>query len=499
MKTLLKSVALFLVVLMIGAAFIACGKKDNNDTNKPGGETVASDAEAGFNVAPANWGKEFNVIAPHWACYARFFFDKGDERDTSSPIDMALYARTERIKSHLGVTLKQNIVGTPNNGQNLTDAFNILKQTVSSGDDTYQLAQTHTFINTSAMATQGYTYDFRQLTDINLDAKYWNKEAMEELEMNAALYYGLSDYMIADPNAVFFNKTMQENYKIRNPYEMVRDGTWTLENMTVESMKVSEQGDKATKPLGFCTIGEWHFMSFIDSCDTNIVLDEGGYKTLNMGADNERYANVYDQLEDLCTADSTLLYKPAEHDVHDPDKSIASGRVLFSLVALHQANEYRKTEVKFGILPYPKYDADQKEYRSFDWSGLMCVPLTIQNPQMVGQVLECLSYFSSNGENDLHTAYYENLLGSKLAEAPDDYEMLKIIYGGIVTNAAINMCEGAPNASSSEGLRYLINSYTRMAGQYKVNSPTVSQDSLAAQWASHGSLAQKALDNTVNS
>ena len=498
MKTLIKSVALLLVVFMLGAAFMACGKSGNEgEGNKPSGETVASNEEAGFNVAPASWGKDFNVICPHWACYARFFFDKGDERDTSSPIDMALYARTERIKSHLGVTLKQNIVGTPNNGQNLKDAFNILKQTISSGDDTYQLAQTHTFINVSVMATEGYAYDFRQLTDINLDATYWNKEAMEELEMNSSLYYGLSDYMLADPNAVFFNKTMQENYKIRNPYDMVRDGTWTLENMTVESMKVAEPGDKATKPLGLGTIGEWHFISFVDSCDTQIVVNEGGYRTLDMSAQNERYANTFEMLDALCSSDTTLLYAPAEHDVHDADKSIASGRVLFSLVALHQANDYRKTEVKFGILPYPKYDADQKEYRSFDWSGLMCVPLTIQNPQMVGQVLECLSYFSANGENDLHTAYYENLLGSKLAESPDDYEMLKIIYNGVVTNAAINMCEGA--STDSTGLKYLVYSYSRLAGQYRVNSPASQQDSVAAQWASHGALAQKALDNTVNS
>ncbi len=497
MKTLIKSIALLLVVFMLGTAFMACGKKDDQGQGNTPVDTVSSDEDAGFNVAPANWGADFNVIAPHWACYARFFFDKGEERDTSSPIDMALYTRTERIKSHLGVNLKQNIVGMPNVGANLTDAYNLLKQTVSSGDDTYQLAQTHTFINVTAMATQGYTYDFRKLTDINLDAKYWNKEAMEELEINSSLYYGLSDYMIADPNAVFFNKTMQENYKIRNPYDMVRDGTWTLENMTVESMKVSEQGDKATKPLGFASIAEWHFISFIDACDTNIVVNEGGYKRLNMGADNDRYANVFDQLEDLCAADSTLLYKPAEHDVHDSDKSITSGRVLFSLVALHQANDYRKTEVKFGILPYPKYDTDQKEYHSFDWSGLMCVPVTIQNPAMVGQVLECLSYFSANGENDIHTAYYENLLGSKLAESPDDYEMLKIIYDNVVTNCAINMCEGA-TTSSTEGLRYLINSYARLSKGYSINS-SADQNSLASQWASHGSLAQKALDNTVNS
>jgi len=482
---------------MLGTAFMACSKKDNDTQETVPADTVTTNEDAGFKVASSNWEKDFSVLSPAWAGYVSFFFDDAENRDTGDPIDMALYTRTEKIKSHLGVTLKHNVQGA--NTGDLATSFNILKQTISSGDDTYQLYQTHTYINVATMATMGYAYDFKQLTDINLDAKYWNREAMEELEINSCLYYGLSDYMIADPNAVFFNKTMQENYKIRNPYEMVRDGTWTLENMTVESMKVSESGDKSTKNLGLGTIGEWHFVSFLDSCDVEIVVDEGGYKTLNMSAENERYVNVYGQLEALCSSDTSLLYDPVTHDVHDPDKSIASGRVLFSLVALHQANEYRKTDVKFGILPYPKYDTDQKEYRSFDWSGLMCVPVTIQSPEMVGQVIECLSYFSANGENDLHTAYYENLLGSKLADAPDDYEMLRIIYDGVVTNCAINMIDGAGTSGTSEGLGYLAFSFHRLACYYRVNASDTKPDSIAVQWASNGALAQKALDMTINS
>ena len=240
-------------------------------------------------------------------------------------------------------------------------------------------------------------------------------------------------------------------------------------------------------------------MSFLDSCDTNIVIDEGGYKTLNMGADNERYSNVYDQIDTLCAADSSLIYNAQVGGNADSDKSISSGRVLFTLIPLRQANQYRATEVKFGILPYPKYDVDQKEYRSFDWSGLMCVPLSIQNHDMVGQVLECLSYFSGHGENDLHTAYYENLLGSKLAEAPDDYDMLKIIFGNIVTNSAINMIQGAGSNSTTEGLGALAYAYKHVAYAYTEKGAGNKPDGIAVQWASHKDLAQKALDNTVNS
>ena len=491
MKALFRCMTLLIVIVMLGTTFVACNKKEESQPQNTVAPIVTNEDD-GFKVAQTNWDKEFKILAPNWGCYKEFYEFNEESGDTGEPIDMALYTRTERIKAHLGVTLDFVIDGT------LEGAFQTMKSTISSGDDVYQLVLTHTYNSLAAVATDGLAYDFKLLKDINIEADYWNKAAMDELEINSAYYYGHSDFILSDPNAVFFNKTMQENYKVRNPYEMVRDGTWTLENMTLESYKVAEPGDKASKNLGFSAIGEWHFMSFLDSCDTKIVIDEGGYKTLNMGADNERYATVYDQIDELCAADSSLIYN-SKGDEADRSNNLLSGRVLFTLVPLRLANQYRATEVKFGVLPYPKYDTDQKEYRSFDWSGLMVLPMTIQNPDMVGQVLECLSYFSGHGENDLHTAYYENLLGSKLAESPDDYEMLKIIFGNIVTNSAINMIQGAGSNSTSEGLGALTYSYKHVAYTYTEKGAGNKPDGIAVQWASHKTLAQKALDNTVNS
>jgi hypothetical protein len=308
--------------------------------------------------------------------------------------------------------------------------------------------------------------------------------------------------LISDPNAVFFNKRMQENYGVTNPYEMVKNGTWTLENMMEESFKVEVEGDYLVnnvlaKDVGFCAMAEWYFISFVDSCDTNIIVDEGGYKTINMGADNERYADVFDQIKALCKAPSSFVYANGKSDVPDDDKTISSDKVLFTLVALHTAQDYRNTSVKFGVLPYPKYDEDQTEYRSFDWCGLMSVPVTVQNTVMVGQVLETLGYFSSHGENSVHNEYYEKLLGAKIADAPDDYAMLQIIFDGICTNAAINMVEGT-NTGLGAGLGKLIYAYKTVAHSEIKNGTKAKLDSVAVQWAAEGAKAQTALDKTIN-
>ena len=50
----------------------------------------------------------------------------------------------------------------------------------------------------------------------------------------------------------------------------------------------------------------------------------------------------------------------------------------FELAPQNDSAVYRKSEVDFCILPFPKYDKTQKEYISLYWRGLMCVQITIE-------------------------------------------------------------------------------------------------------------------------
>jgi hypothetical protein len=52
---------------------------------------------------------------------------------------------------------------------------------------------------------------------------------------------------------------------------------------------------------------------------------------------------------------------------------------------------------------------------------------------MVGQTIELMAYYNT----PVKTAYFEDLLGSKLAEAPDDAEMLDVIWDSIISDAGV--------------------------------------------------------------
>ena len=92
--------------------------------------------------------------------------------------------------------------------------------------------------------------------------------------------------------------------------------------------------------------------------------------------------------------------------------------------------QYRDTTFDFGVLPYPLYDESQESYRAMNWNGVMVIPTTIKKPEMVSDVLELLAYYSA----PVKTAYYEDLLGSKVAQAPQDARMLDIMWDSVVSD-----------------------------------------------------------------
>ena len=115
--------------------------------------------------------------------------------------------------------------------------------------------------------------------------------------------------------------------------------------------------------------------------------------------------------------------------------TINTGRCLFTIYPLNSVKTLRQSDVDFGILPYPKFDEAQEGYYSVNWSGLMCVPATIADPEFVGKVIQAMSVFS---HDTVQPAYFNVLLTEKLARDADSIEMLDIIFGGIVYDPGMN-------------------------------------------------------------
>ncbi len=69
-------------------------------------------------------------------------------------------------------------------------------------------------------------------------------------------------------------------------------------------------------------------------------------------------------------------------------------------------NKLRETNVEYGILPIPKYDEAQEKYIADSWTGVMCVPISVSNPEMVGKTCEMLELIFDNVSYDVGRSFF---------------------------------------------------------------------------------------------
>ena len=116
-------------------------------------------------------------------------------------------------------------------------------------------------------------------------------------------------------------------------------------------------------------------------------------------------------------------------DIHWRDKQIAfeNSQGLFFSEVLQLAERMRASDVYFGMIPFPKYDENQKNYYAFADSHCMnhmFIPTTNQHLEETKQILEILnaeSYYI------MRPAYYDKALNGKFIRDDESSKMLDII------------------------------------------------------------------------
>lgn len=94
----------------------------------------------------------------------------------------------------------------------------------------------------------------------------------------------------------------------------------------------------------------------------------------------------------------------------------------------------------------PKYDADQENYAHVNWGHELLVPTTVQNLDMVGQVLELMAFYSGTMVRE---KYYDEVLQLRVSEAPDDRDMVEIIYNTVVYDPGMVYAHSGGSATGS--------------------------------------------------
>lgn len=443
-KNLIRILALLLSALMVLTA-VACATGDQQAETTASKNDTEAEGETEYkpDIAVKNYDADFNIVIG--GTYSRDTIAIEDVADTAAgDLETAVYERGVKIKDHLGVNLVHQDAGDW-----ISYAANVSK-TVQAGDDSYQMVLTHVYQGLTDLVTSGALYDLGALDAVNLDAPYWAGDLMEEIKIEDKYLLGYNDFCLSCVKLVVFNKDLMAEYSLPEPYADVRNKTWTLDKLIEMASIVSrDNGDgkwDETDTYGISGWGWVPLISFVTSSDMKIVdRDEDGYFSLAYEKNEEKMLNLLDKIWNMYYADYSYFWKSSGGVA----LNFAEGNSLFQLYDSTSLVAFREEDIRFGVLPYPLWDEKQADYKSLNWNGMMGVPGAIKNPDMVGEVLELMGYYTA----DVKVAYYEKLLGSKLAEAPDDAEMLDIIWDSQVSDVGLIACNSSKGMDS---LVYLI-------------------------------------------
>lgn len=426
-------------VLFCCALLIACGS-DNGGETETGAQTSTPVTEAKTelrykeHVPAADFGGvEFRVasIASGTQNYGLDY-----EEDSGDLVQSATYKRNRAIEDRYNFRFVCDFV------DEYMDAQPLLKEQALAGDDNYQLIM---MICREAFssAIEGYILPYSEIPYIDPTQPWYMKHVNDMLSVNGQHILLYTDECMSahtSLSAVFFNKQLVNNLDMADPYQLVRNGTWTQDvfyQMAAEAIYdvdgngKFEVGDR----FGISSESDLFFPAmWVGSTIYTVEKDQNDLPVFTAPG-NEKLLSVMDELlEQIDTngmyLDSFETYEYKEECRATGKQYFADGNALFRFDTVAAVNELRGMEADFGILPPPKYEESQDTYYGRMLDGWLHVPPTsVQNTELLGTVLEALG---AESKNYVIPAFFDVALTDKLTRDTDSEEMLNLIFDHVV-------------------------------------------------------------------
>ncbi len=448
MKTYLRMLLLLLVAVLTLSAFVGCKVEEGDGPDIDEDETDEYD-DMFPDVEKTDYGMDFNIFV----VMGPGAFTMDEDRNTGSPLDEAVYNRQGKVEKWLGV----DIVNVEIPGHTWNNYNTYLQTAVQNMDGTIDVAITHVHGCVSTLISDNLIQDLGELDGIDLSADYWNQEFMNDLELNGNYFLGYGDYVLSSTYCISFNKDILARYESsldKSIYDIVKDYEWTLDELydiaNLVYIDATGDGKTADDTVGIRGRTWYHASGFLHAANIPMFEQDasGMYKVaLNQPQYFERADDVITKLRELRDSKGALF-----SFVYDAAEPMTKGTSLLYLSSTAELEGYLGYDIDFGVLPFPMYDRDQKDvgYRSLQWSGYITVLSYLKNPQMVGETLEMLSFYSE----PVKITYYEKILGKQVADMPDDVAMLDFIWDGLCCDVAQAYVDAT--ATDTKGLIYAV-------------------------------------------
>ena len=434
--------AFLLAVMLISAVACAETPEDPEETTEPIGVSTSDPAQSVIEETTAVNAENILGIRDFGGETLTFFSrvysgpwgsDLMVEDMDGTVLNDAIYTRNATITEKYGIELEEIESG------NITFREQVANR-ISSGDTSYQVLYMG-LADAAHAAQSGYLQDITEMSNISLDKMWWTQSSNKAWSMGNRQYFATGAITTTDDRAIrtmYFNKDIIADLQLKTIYDLVYDNEWVYEKF-FEYVEAAKQDDGDGVPTLADTFGAsaqvtFGFMMTMASGELLTQKDADDYPYL-VATDNQRFIDVVTYLTERI-AKNDGIYLGADQDIRD---LFGNGQSLFWAEVLEHAQTMRQNyELNFGIIPMPKYNAEQENYHQYTTgycTTAICFPTTTKGSDldMATFMVEAMAIESVE---TVTPAYYDICLKGRYVDDPDSAGMLDIITTSVYSDYA---------------------------------------------------------------
>lgn len=402
-------------------------------------------------------------------------------------INDSIFIRNSKVEETLGL----RIVNTMITGGNYVVTEEI-RRLVLAGTDEYDILANSCY-STIMYTGENLFRDIKEVEYLDLDKIYWSQGFNEVASFGSKQYFCTGAEALTLYRYMFvtmFNKSLLADHDVGNLYEVVNNGEWTIDYQYELTNKIYDDlnGDGSkdmNDKFGFISGPVAYVDPYWSSCKLPILTKTADNR-YQYSLDIERMTNAVDKILRLYYSEGSYIYASVS-DAQDQANiagHLSMGRAATATLRLVsvESEQLRSMKDPYGIIPMPKLDAAQEEYRTFvhDQFTVFGIPSTTPDTRLpvIGAFLELSA---AESYRTVVPSYYEIALKGKYLHDDESAQMLDLIYRSVYIDAGVIYTKSL--SSVHQKLRTIIKGQT---------------NSTAATFKSLNKIIEKQLDGLMN-
>lgn len=438
---LIRITALFLsLCAALTVILSSCGenKTDVGSTEESSKEIIDNDKYVS-NAPKADFDSAtFRVAGMDPEIYNTVLIEFDFESDQEDIVYAAIYKRNRAVEERYNLKFENDYIGTYN------ECKSLFEKNVFANDPYYSLYMMtqrdslSEVLDGAAIPSDSIPYlDFSSPWYQNGLNSVFNIEGIQLL-----CYTDTCMCSYLSTICLFFNQNIvRDRTDIDDPYELVENGTWTLDKFfsLANTAKNDLNSDGFSVDDGdiFGITGEHDglYASMWVGSDIKAIDVDGDGDIIFNAAKNEKFTGIVEKIANQVNMDGFFCnsYKYFSDISTNGDiqrrggqQYFSEGKSLFMVGGLGNIQTLRDMEADFGLVPLPKYDESQKEYKTRTVDGwIYNVPSVSDiDLKMTGTVIDALG---AEAANYVKPAYFEQTLQYKYIRETDKEITLKML------------------------------------------------------------------------